>query len=34
LRREAITPNIPRFIYLGMFMSFGIDRRQETIDNL
>jgi hypothetical protein len=33
-RREAITPNIPRFIYLGMFMNFGIDRRQEVIDNL
>jgi vitamin B12 transporter len=33
LRREEITPNAPRFIYLGMFMSFGIDRRQDVINN-
>lgn len=34
LRREEITPNVPRFIYLGMFMNFGIDRRQDVINNL
>ncbi|MVT43659.1 TonB-dependent receptor plug domain-containing protein [Chitinophaga oryziterrae] len=34
LRREEITPNIPRFIYVGMFMNFGIDRRQDVINNL
>jgi hypothetical protein len=34
LRREEIVPNIPRFIYLGMFMNFGIDRRQDVINNL
>ncbi|UPK70892.1 TonB-dependent receptor [Chitinophaga filiformis] len=34
LRRQEIVPNIPRFIYLGMFMNFGIDRRQDVINNL
>ncbi|CAL1520602.1 TonB-dependent receptor [Chitinophaga sp. MM2321] len=34
LRRDEITPNLPRFIYLGMFMNFGIDRRQDVINNL
>lgn len=34
LRSEAITPNIPRFVYIGMFMNFGIDRRQDVINNL
>ncbi|SFE31243.1 TonB-dependent Receptor Plug Domain [Chitinophaga sp. CF118] len=34
LRREEITPNIPRFVYIGMFMNFGIDRRQDVINNL
>lgn len=34
LRREEVTPNVPRFIYLGMFMNFGIDRRQDVINNL
>ncbi|MET6998566.1 TonB-dependent receptor [Chitinophaga defluvii] len=33
LRREEITPNAPRFIFIGMFMSFGIDRRQDVINN-
>ncbi|HEY0272477.1 MAG TPA: TonB-dependent receptor, partial [Chitinophaga sp.] len=32
-RRQEVTPNAPRFFFLGMFMSFGIDRRQEVIDN-
>ncbi|MBV8254218.1 MAG: TonB-dependent receptor [Chitinophaga sp.] len=34
MRRSEITPNVPRFIYLGMFMNFGIDRRQDVINNL
>ena len=34
LRSEQITPNIPRFVYIGMFMNFGIDRRQDVINNL
>jgi vitamin B12 transporter len=34
LRREEVTPNVPRFIFLGMFMNFGIDRRQDVINNL
>jgi hypothetical protein len=34
LRNEEITPNIPRFVYVGMFMNFGIDRRQDVINNL
>lgn len=33
LRREAIRPMTPSFFFVGMFMSFGIDRRQEVIDN-
>lgn len=33
LRREAIRPMTPSFFLVGMFMSFGIDRRQEVIDN-
>ena len=34
LRRDEVTPNVPRFVYLGMFMNFGIDRRQDVINNL
>jgi hypothetical protein len=34
LRREEITPNAPRFIFVGMFMNFGIDRSQDIINNL
>ncbi|NSL89939.1 TonB-dependent receptor [Chitinophaga sp. Mgbs1] len=34
MRRSEITPSVPRFIYLGMFMNFGIDRRQDVINNL
>jgi len=33
-RREEIVPNIPRFVYIGMFMNFGTDRRQDVINNL
>ncbi|WP_232825903.1 TonB-dependent receptor [Chitinophaga alhagiae] len=32
LRRRMVGPMAPRFFYVGMFMSFGIDRRQEVID--
>lgn len=34
LRREEIVPNAPRFLFVGMFMNFGIDRRQDVINNL
>src|SRR5690606_1219903 len=30
--REAIKPPAPMFVFLGVFMSFGIDRTQEAID--
>lgn len=33
-RREEIVPNIPRFVFVGMFMNFGTDRRQDVINNL
>lgn len=33
LYSKAITPAARQFIFLGMFMSFGIDRTQEAIDN-
>ncbi len=33
LYSKAITPPARQFIFLGMFMSFGIDRTQEAIDN-
>ncbi len=31
--RKEITPAARQFLFLGMFMSFGIDRTQEAIDN-
>ena len=31
--RREITPTARQFLFLGMFMSFGIDRTQEAIDN-
>jgi len=34
LRRNEIVPNVPRFIFVGMFMNFGTDRRQDIINNL
>ncbi|KAA2245625.1 TonB-dependent receptor plug domain-containing protein [Chitinophaga agrisoli] len=34
LRREEIVPNAPRFLFIGMFMNFGIDNRQDVINNL
>jgi hypothetical protein len=33
-RRQEVVPNMPRFVYLGMFMNFGIDRREDVINNL
>lgn len=33
LYSKAIIPAARQFIFLGMFMSFGIDRTQEAIDN-
>jgi len=32
-RKEAVTPPSRRFIFLGCFLSFGIDRTQEAINN-
>lgn len=32
-RKEAITPPSKRFIFLGCFLSFGIDRTQDAINN-
>ena len=33
LRKEAITPPAPRFFFLGVFLSWGVDRRQDAINN-
>ncbi len=33
LRKESITPAAPRFIFLGCFLSWGVDRRQDAINN-
>lgn len=33
LYRREITPTARQFVFIGMFMSFGIDRTQEAIDN-
>lgn len=32
-RKEAVTPPSKRFIFIGCFLSFGIDRTQEAINN-
>lgn len=32
-RKEAVTPPSKRFIFLGCFISFGIDRTQDAINN-
>lgn len=32
-RKEAVTPPSKRFIYIGCFLSFGIDRTQDAINN-
>lgn len=34
MRRDEIAPVIPRFIFVGMFMNFGIDRSQDVINSL
>lgn len=31
--KEAITPVAPRFFFLGVFLSWGVDRRQDAINN-
>lgn len=33
LRREAIMPPVKTFIYLGAFISFGVDRTQDVINS-
>ena len=33
LRKESITPAAPRFFFLGVFLSWGVDRRQDAINN-
>lgn len=33
LKKEAVTPAAPRFIFLGLFLSWGVDRRQDAINN-
>lgn len=32
-RKEAITPPSKRFVFIGCFLSFGIDRTQDAINN-
>lgn len=32
-RKVAVTPPAPRFIYIGCFLSFGVDRTQDAINN-
>lgn len=32
-RKEAVTPPSKRFIFLGCFLSFGVDRTQDAINN-
>ena len=33
LNKEAITPAAPRFFFIGVFLSGGVDRRQDAINN-
>jgi len=33
LNKEAITPAAPRFFFIGVFLSWGVDRRQDAINN-
>jgi hypothetical protein len=33
LRKEPILPPAPRFFFLGCFMSFGVDRSEDAINN-
>lgn len=32
-RKDAITPPAPQFFFLGLFLSWGVDRRQDAINN-
>ena len=32
-RKEAVTPPAPQFFFLGVFLSWGVDRRQDAINN-
>ena len=32
-RKEAVTPPASRFVFIGCFLSFGIDRTQDAINN-
>ena len=32
-RKEAVTPPSNRFVFIGCFLSFGIDRTQDAINN-
>ena len=32
-RKESITTAAPRFIFVGLFLSWGVDRRQDAINN-
>ena len=32
-RKEAVTPPSKRFVFIGCFLSFGIDRTQDAINN-
>jgi hypothetical protein len=33
IHKEAVTPTAGRFIFLGCFLSFGIDRTEDIINN-
>jgi hypothetical protein len=33
LRREAIVPPVKTFVFIGAFISFGVDRTQDVINN-
>jgi len=33
MRKEAIVPPSRMFVFIGCFMSFGIDRTQDAINN-
>jgi hypothetical protein len=33
LRKEAITPPARTFVYIGAFISFGVDRTQDVINS-
>ncbi|MGZ5189860.1 MAG: TonB-dependent receptor plug domain-containing protein, partial [Flavisolibacter sp.] len=33
MRKEAIVPTTKRFVYIGAFINFGVDRRQDVINS-